>query len=283
MTDWNVIVTVRRNLRAVMSRLRPYGVVERTGLDNVLVLRVPRIRQFLDQLEDASPRLLDGLSHVIPATHVMRFTDADTLERDARAIVLGWALELAGKRVHLRVRSRVNPRELARRIGEALTTELERRGSRCELVTLDADATITLDTIDDTAGMARWTREDLDRYPFLRASLQRPLHTRAPLALPSAPSRGLLPAVRRDAGAGPATAQDVEAMLGELDAIVVERILATHATADEVAEAVGAIEDEDGFGEPHQPSSPREAEVRAILESLVFEASEDVERDIARV
>jgi hypothetical protein len=83
----------------------------------------------------------------------------------------------------------------------------------------------------------------------------------------------------------PATATELVALLGELEALTVERLLATRATADEVAEAVSAIEDEDAFGKVHhQPSSPREAEVRAILEEVLFEDVEEreAEREIAR-
>jgi hypothetical protein len=83
----------------------------------------------------------------------------------------------------------------------------------------------------------------------------------------------------------PATAADIVALLGELEPLAIDRLLATGATSAEVAEAVSAIEDEDAFGEiHHEPSSPREAEVRAILEELVFETVEEREdeREIAR-
>jgi hypothetical protein len=82
-----------------------------------------------------------------------------------------------------------------------------------------------------------------------------------------------------------ATADEIVELLGELEPLIIEKLLATRATLDEVAEAAAAIEDEDSFGEVgHAPSSPREAEVRAILEDLVFETVEEreAEREIAR-
>lgn len=81
-----------------------------------------------------------------------------------------------------------------------------------------------------------------------------------------------------------ATAADLIAILGELEPIAIDRLLATAATVDEVTAAAAALEDEEGFGETHhEPSSPREAEVRAILEELVFENAEDrdAEREIS--
>jgi hypothetical protein len=64
-----------------------------------------------------------------------------------------------------------------------------------------------------------------------------------------------------------ATATDVNRLLGDVDPLVLEQILATGATADEIGEALVVVEAEQGFGEePHEPSSPRVAEVRAVLQ-----------------
>jgi hypothetical protein len=73
-----------------------------------------------------------------------------------------------------------------------------------------------------------------------------------------------------------ATAEEVTGLLGEVDPIVVDRILAIGASAEEVGEALAEIEDEDGYGELHHPpSSPRVAEVRAVLEELVLEEPQE--------
>jgi len=66
-----------------------------------------------------------------------------------------------------------------------------------------------------------------------------------------------------------ATASDVTRLLGDIEPLVLERILLTGATPDEIAEALRVVEDETGFGEqPHLPSSPRVAEVRALLHEM---------------
>jgi hypothetical protein len=83
----------------------------------------------------------------------------------------------------------------------------------------------------------------------------------------------------------PASATEIFGLLGELEPLTLDKLLATGATIYEVAAAVNAIEDEDAFGEIHHaPLSSSEAEVRAILEELVFENAEEreAERDIAR-
>ena len=85
--------------------------------------------------------------------------------------------------------------------------------------------------------------------------------------------------------ANPATAIDVTRLLGDVDPFVLERILATGATPDEIGEAVGVVEAERGFGEePHPPSSPRVAEVRAILHEMTALDDDDaIEEDELRV
>jgi hypothetical protein len=66
-----------------------------------------------------------------------------------------------------------------------------------------------------------------------------------------------------------ATATDVNRLIGDVDPLVLDRILATGASPDEIAEALHEAEDERGFGEqPHPPSSPRVAEVRALIHEM---------------
>lgn len=77
-----------------------------------------------------------------------------------------------------------------------------------------------------------------------------------------------------------ATANDVNRLLGDVDPLIVERILATGASLDEIDEALRVVEQERGFGaeESRLPSSPKVAEVRAVLEELSV-LDNDVEPD----
>jgi hypothetical protein len=79
--------------------------------------------------------------------------------------------------------------------------------------------------------------------------------------------------------ATPATADDVQRVIGDIDPVLVERIVVTGASSDEIAEAVRELEDERGFGEVHHVgSSTRVAEVRAILDDFyVLDADVDEE------
>ena len=80
----------------------------------------------------------------------------------------------------------------------------------------------------------------------------------------------------------PATAVDVSRLLGDIDPLVMERILDTGASPEEIDEALRETEDEQGFGEePRAPSSPRVVEVRAVLDELVFTRDLEDDEDLA--
>jgi DNA-binding transcriptional MerR regulator len=76
------------------------------------------------------------------------------------------------------------------------------------------------------------------------------------------------------------TRDDVLELLGDVDDLLVERVIDTGASIDEIGEALDSLEDESRGLELHLDSSPRVTEVRAILAELV-EADEDEERATA--
>jgi len=73
----------------------------------------------------------------------------------------------------------------------------------------------------------------------------------------------------------PATADDLQELLGDLDELVVERILEIGASAEEVAEALADVEEERQSGKRREVISARAAEVRAILEDVLLEEDEE--------
>lgn len=296
MIDWNVIITVRREFDRALSVLRKLGTVERTGLYNVLVMRVPDVRAFVEQVTWATgERFFDLISHVVPVSEKIEFETAEELESKARDIAFTWAPLLAGKTMHVRMRRRgrkgeLHAQEIERWLGETIFAELEDRGTPCRYALDDPDVVIAIETIRNTAGMGLWIRADLDRYPWLRASIERGASRQSAIAAPeSAPSRDLLAAAGdmtlRPGAEHPASTPELIDLLGAVEPITLDRLLATGATIAEVAEAVSAIEDEQAFGEVHHsPSTPRVAEVQAILEDLMFESFEEREdeREIVR-
>ncbi len=77
----------------------------------------------------------------------------------------------------------------------------------------------------------------------------------------------------------PATTEQVRGLLGDLDPIAVERILATGASEDEIREAIAALDDLDAFGELSElPISPKVADVRELLVKYVLDDRDEIEQ-----
>jgi hypothetical protein len=70
----------------------------------------------------------------------------------------------------------------------------------------------------------------------------------------------------------PARSEEVTAMLGELDPLVIQRVLETGATVDEIGEGLRLAADDD---DPTMPSSSAVVEVRGILYELFDDEAED--------
>jgi DNA-binding transcriptional MerR regulator len=73
-----------------------------------------------------------------------------------------------------------------------------------------------------------------------------------------------------------ASYEQIVEVLGDVDPLFVKRVEETGASLDEIGEALGDLGDERAGGERRIASSPRVAEVRAILEEL-FDEPEDGE------
>lgn len=76
-----------------------------------------------------------------------------------------------------------------------------------------------------------------------------------------------------------ATHAQIVELLGDVDELYVKRLEDTGASLDEIGEALGDLEDEDRLGEPpRMATSPRVAEVRTILEELLDDTEDDLDR-----
>ncbi len=177
MRNWNVVVTVAEHrFVAACKLLEPLGPVRRTGYYNVLVMHVEDPRQFLDTLctwLTAYPETADVLARISPVTDRFIFQSKEELETKAREIALSYAPALAGKSFHVRVhrrgwRNKVDGQALERMLGEAVFDQLVALGTPARVVFDDPDAIIAVETIDNQAGAALWTREDLRRCALLK-------------------------------------------------------------------------------------------------------------------
>ncbi|HET6951316.1 MAG TPA: hypothetical protein VFI47_13120 [Acidimicrobiales bacterium] len=174
---WNVVVTVRdegyTRTRSVLQRVAP---VIDTNLYNVLLMRIDDISAFLssvDRLLADDPRLARDVSRILPLTHTFEVQDIAQLERQFGDAAAEWLDRLAGRSFHVRLHARGWGKEISRLAEErtldsVLLNALDARGTPGTLEFDDPDLVIDVEVVGQRAGMALWTRDDLERHPFLR-------------------------------------------------------------------------------------------------------------------
>jgi tRNA(Ser,Leu) C12 N-acetylase TAN1 len=175
--DWNVVVTIYQDgFRRALRALREFGPVDASPYHNVLVMAVEDPVALVDAVErrtEDDPALYDTIARVAPALHTFEFASAAEFLDRAKAAVTGWLPQLAGRSFHVRFHRR-GPRrglktpEVERLLDDALLEALQQAGTPGRISFTDADAVIAIDTVDDRAGVALWTRADLARHRLLR-------------------------------------------------------------------------------------------------------------------
>ena len=176
--DWNVVATgYEGGYRTTRGFLAPFGPIARTPYFNVLVMRVDDREAFLAAVAAAvekEPGLLNFLSRLIVCEAAFPFQSAEEFETRARAVVLPWVPRLAGKSFHVRLHRRgfkgkLSSPEEERFLDDALLDALAAAGTPGKIAFDDPDAVIVIETVDNRAGIALFTREEMARYLFVRA------------------------------------------------------------------------------------------------------------------
>jgi tRNA(Ser,Leu) C12 N-acetylase TAN1 len=176
MHKWNAVISVREGGYTQARRLlQRFGTVYRTDYYNVLVMKVDDIHQLLEELReraDDEPETLAVIAHLMPAARCFDFRSQDDFEALAREAALSWVAALAHKSFHVRLHRRglkdqlPSPEE-ERFLDRALLEALERAGTPGRITFEDPDAILAIETINHRAGLSLWTRDELQRYPFL--------------------------------------------------------------------------------------------------------------------
>lgn len=177
MKDWNVVITVFQDgFRRALRALGDLGAIERSPYHNVLVMKVDEPTALLAAIEartEESTAIYDAISRVAPATCSFDFqSEQDFLER-TRSILTEWSPRLAGRSFHVRLHRRGTKHDLGTQetehlLNDAVLATTMKGGIAGKISFTDPDAVFAIDTIDDRAGLALWTREDLVRYHVLR-------------------------------------------------------------------------------------------------------------------
>ncbi len=177
MKDWNAVISIHdRGLKLAYQRLGRFGLIGKTGFFNVLFMKVDDIHTMIEALREwtlEDPHALTFLSRLIPVTATFIFQSPEEFESKAKEAVLTWVPELAGKGFHVRMRRRGFKGKLSSLdeehfLDNTLLEALEKAGTPGHITFSDPDAIIAVETISQWAGLSLRSREDLQRYPFIR-------------------------------------------------------------------------------------------------------------------
>jgi tRNA(Ser,Leu) C12 N-acetylase TAN1 len=177
MQEWNAVISVHEHgFRRAIDVFGDFGEVKRTEFFNVLLLRAEDVNRMLESLRERAsknPESLSFLARLIPVTHSFTFNSADEFEHKAGEIILTWTPHLAGKSFYVRIRRRGFKGKISspgeeRLLDVLLLEALEKAGTPGRVSFQDPDAIIAIETIGTWAGLSLVTREDRERYPFIR-------------------------------------------------------------------------------------------------------------------
>jgi tRNA(Ser,Leu) C12 N-acetylase TAN1 len=177
MKNWNVVVTVYQDgFRRALQALKKLGQAERSRYHNVLEMKAEDPIALLEAIEkrtEENPALYDAISRVAPAIRGFDFLSEEELMERAKSIFDEWLPCLAGRSFHVRLHRRGTKHDLRtqdaeRMFNDAILDATKEAAAPGKVSFTDPDVVIAIDTIDNRAGIAMWTREELARYHLLR-------------------------------------------------------------------------------------------------------------------
>jgi tRNA(Ser,Leu) C12 N-acetylase TAN1 len=105
--------------------------------------------------------------------HSFDFHSAEELRDKAASIMREWNERLVGRLFHVRLHRRGGRHELRspdveRSLDDKILAATQHAGVPAMISFSGPEVVIAIDTVDDRAGIALWTREDLARHRLLR-------------------------------------------------------------------------------------------------------------------
>jgi tRNA(Ser,Leu) C12 N-acetylase TAN1 len=127
----------------------------------------------LEKRTEENPALYDAISRVAPATRDFDFLSEEEFVEKAKSIIYEWSPNLAGRSFHVRWHRRGEKHDLGthdaeRLFDDAIIDAMIQAGVPGKISFTDPDVVIAIDTVDNRAGLAMWTREELARFHLLR-------------------------------------------------------------------------------------------------------------------
>jgi tRNA(Ser,Leu) C12 N-acetylase TAN1 len=177
MQEWNAVITVyERGFEKACQILGDFGKVKRTDFFNTLVMKADDVEQMLETLRSRSLEdleFLTFLSRLVPVASTFTFQSTEEFESKSKKAALAWVHELGDKGFHVRMHRRgfkgkLSSLEEEQFLDDILLEALKMAGAPGHVTFENPDAIIAVETIANWAGLSIWTREQLQRYPFIR-------------------------------------------------------------------------------------------------------------------
>ncbi|PSB05592.1 hypothetical protein C7B62_24870 [Pleurocapsa sp. CCALA 161] len=183
MLNWNIVVDVQEHSfsRAYLL-LEEFGTVFQSDFENILLMNVNSIPEFLDSLNSKllqDPSLKKVFARIVPVTSTFSFQSAAEFETKAKDVLMEWLSILAGKRIYVRMhrkglKDRLDGNEEENHLDLIILQELEKLGKPGQISLKDPEAIVFVETISQQAGLSCWTCQDLENYPWLKLNLSEP-------------------------------------------------------------------------------------------------------------
>lgn len=176
MDDWNIVVCARGDKYAfVQDFLSAFGSIKPSAYFNVMLMKVPEVRTFMDELLVAwkeTPVLAQGLSRVVPVTQSFTYQGPAEFESKAKKCVAKWLPALANKSFYVRMRRRGFKGRLSSQLEERfldqfLLSSLDESGDTAKIDFDNPDLVIAVETVGQWAGLSIWSQQELKHYVFL--------------------------------------------------------------------------------------------------------------------
>ncbi len=177
MKDWNVVISAYQDgFKRALRGLRDLGPIEAGRYYNLLLMKVDDpvgVLAAIEKRTQENAALYDALSRVAPCVDCFDFHSAEDFTNYIKSFLSERLSDLAGRSFHVRVHRRGVKHDLPTHdtellLNDAILKATLKVGQPSKVSFSDPDVVVAIDTVDDRAGVALWTRDDLVRYHLLR-------------------------------------------------------------------------------------------------------------------
>lgn len=176
MMSWNIVATARpEGYHRAHSFLSRFGPTSGTEFQDVLVTLVKDVNRFTEDFAHSvaeQPDIMTAIGRVVPVTKTFVFQNSEEFDEKARVLLMDWIDLFVGRSFHVRIhrrgfKGRLSSLAEEQSLNHFILEELAKKGQQARIGFDDADTILDIEIVGQQAGMSLWSREQMNRYPFL--------------------------------------------------------------------------------------------------------------------